>query len=184
MVGHSKPGAAVTGGAVSSCGVAELLGNGGFEAGSAPWVSFSTGQVELIYDATLAEYDGVTPHGGSRLGWLGGVPNETNRLSQTLTLPPDVRQLSFIGSIEIQVFEQHTLIDFLRVTLVVPGARLPLLELDNGDAGQDWVDMASSLDVAPYAGEDVTLELESQIGDGPGTNFFLDDPSLVPECEP
>jgi hypothetical protein len=178
------PSAAIPGGPVSTCGVAQLLTNGGFEAGSAPWSSFTTGQDELIYDATLASYDGVAPRGGSHLGWLGGVANEINRLSQTVTLPEDVVALSFTGSMQIQVFEQHAPIDFVRITLVVPDARLALLAFGNGDAGQSWVDIAASLDVASYAGQEVTLELESQIGDGPGTNFFLDDLSLVPACEP
>jgi hypothetical protein len=126
----------------------------------------------------------VIPHGGQRLGWLGGVPNETNRLSQAVTLPADVLALSFVGALRIQIFEQHALIDFLRITLVTPGQRVPLYEFDNGDATDDWIDLDAPIDVAAYAGQAVTLEFESEIGMGPGTNFFLDDLALIPDCGP
>jgi hypothetical protein len=147
-------------------------------------VQFTTGTDQLVYDSTQAGYDGVIPHGGQYLGWLGGVPSETNRLSQTVTLPADVLELSFSGVLRIQIFEQHALIDFLRITLVTPGQRVPLYEFDNGDATDDWIDLAVPIDVAAYAGQAVTLEFESEIGMGPGTNFFLDDLALVPDCGP
>jgi hypothetical protein len=183
-VGGGAPGAAGTGAVTSTCSVPQLLTNGGFEAGAEPWVSFSTGTDQLVYDSTQPGYEGVIPHGGQRLGWLGGVPNETNRLSQTVTLPADVLLLSFAGALRIQIFEQHALIDFLRITLVTPGSRVPLYEFDNGDATDDWIDLDVPIDVAAYAGQALTLEFESEIGNGPGTNFFLDDLTLIPDCGP
>jgi len=182
--GGSSPGAAGTGAITSTCSVAQLLVNGGFEAGAEPWVQFTSGTDQLVYDSTQAEYEGVIPHGGQRLGWLGGVPNETNRLSQTVTLPADVLELSFSGALRIQIFEAHALIDFLRITLVTPDRRVPLYEFDNGDATDDWIELGAPIDVAAYAGRAVTLEFESEIGTGPGTNFYLDDLALIPDCGP
>jgi hypothetical protein len=163
----------------------ELLDNGGFEAGSEPWISFTTGQDPLIYASTDDGYDGVTPRAGQRLGWLGGVPSEVNRLSQTVSLPAGASAVTFSGALRIQIFEQHALVDFLRVSLVSDGQRLAVLEFDNGDATVDWFDFTGPVvDVTAYAGRDLTLELESEIGDGPGTNFFVDDLTLVSECTP
>jgi hypothetical protein len=178
-------GAGASGGNASSGGAAsttvQLLSNAGFESGSEPWVSFTTGQDPLVYDATQAGYEGVPAHGGQRLGWLGGVADETNRLSQTVSLPVQATRLTFAGSLRVQIFEQHDIIDFLRVSLTVAGQRLPLLEFDNGDASSDWLDMTTAVDVSAFAGQAITLELESQIGMGPGTNFFVDDLALIPE---
>jgi hypothetical protein len=159
--------------------------NGGFEAGLAPWVAYTTGQDPLDYDAAASADIGVIPHEGQRLGWLGGVPSETNRLSQEVTLPVAAARVAFAGALRIQVFEQHTLVDFLRASLVIAGQRIPLFEFDNGDATEDWfVHVVPSVDVAAYAGQTLTLEIESEVGVGPGTNFFLDGLSLVSECAP
>jgi hypothetical protein len=180
----SGVGSAGTGGAASPCATNQLLSNGDFETGSEPWVSFTTGQDALIYDSTEELYAGVLAHGGDRLAWLGGVPNETNRLSQTVTLPANALRLTFAGALRIQLIEQHPIVDFLRISLVVSGQRLPLFEFDNGDFTDDWFDIGMPVDVTAYAGQAITLEIESQIGAGPGTNFYVDDLALVPGCSP
>lgn len=179
--GGAGSGNAGSGSAAPPSAVAQLLINGDFEAGVEPWASFTTGQDALIYDATQAGYEGVPAHGGQRLGWLGGVADETNRLSQTVNLPLQATRLTFAGALRVQIFEQHAIVDFLRVTVSVAGQRLPLLEFDNGDASDDWVDVRTTLDVSAFVGQTLTLDIESQIGIGPGTNFFLDDLALIPE---
>lgn len=163
-----------------------LLVNGGFESGEQGWVSFTTGSDPLIYDTAPADYEGVEAHGGQRLGWLGGVPSETNRLSQAVSVPPGTTRVSLRYSVRVQIFEQHATIDFLRLRLVVAGVSTPIAELSNANAGQDWVDYAPE----PLAlGTDaqtqpLTLKIESTIGEGPGTNFYVDDVALVPTCAP
>lgn len=163
-----------------------LLVNGGFEAGEAPWVSFTTGQDPLIYDFSVETYDGVDPHAGLWLGWLGGVPSETNRLSQTVTVPASATSLALAYSLRVQVFEPHANIDFFRVRVVVAGQPIPIAEFTNADAGDDWVNLTPPPVAIATNGQPVTavLELESEIGAGPGTNFFVDDLALVPTCAP
>jgi hypothetical protein len=188
--GGSPSGAGPAGAAGQSGGLAasgcpsNLLANGGFEAGSEPWVSYTNGTDALIYDSTEGMYDGVTPHGGQRLGWLGGVPSETNRLSQTVTVPAAATQLALQGSVRVQIFEQHPNVDFLRIRLVMGGQPVALGQLSNGDAGSDWVPLAPPpVEWVPSTQPlTVTLEIESEIGAGPGTNFFVDDLALVPTC--
>lgn len=171
-----------TGSDASAC-PSELLSNGGFEVGLAPWVAFTTGVDALTYDAIDTTDVGVIPHGGQRLAWLGGVPSEINRLSQNVSLPATVARVTLGGALRVQIFEPHSIVDFLRASLVSSGQRIPVFEFDNGDAADDWSELAlPPLDVTAYAGQTVTLEIESSIGVGPGTNFFLDDLSLVPEC--
>lgn len=174
------------GGAGSGECATDVLVNGGFESGEEGWVAFTTGGDPLIYDSTPPEYEGVEAHGGLRLGWLGGVPSETNRLSQAVTVPAGTTRLSLRYSLRVQIFEQHAIIDFLRVRLVVAGVATPIAEYSNADAGQEWVDYAPEPLAISTNGQalPVTLELESAIGDGPGTNFYVDDLALVPTCVP
>lgn len=168
----------------STCG-SDILSNGGFEAGLEPWIAETTGQDPLTYDAVDSADKGVIPFGGQRLAWLGGVPDETNRLSQKVLLPAAATRVTLRGALRIQVFEPHTIVDFLRATWVISGQRIAVFEYDNGDATEDWFDFATTpLDVRAYSGQELTLEIESEIGIGPGTNFFLDDLSLVAECSP
>jgi hypothetical protein len=163
-----------------------VLVNGGFESGEEGWVSFTTGDDPLIYDSTPAEYEGVEAHSGQRLGWLGGVPSETNRLSQAVSVPPGTTRLALRYSLRIQIFEQHATVDFVRLRLVVGGVVTPIAELSNANAGQEWVDYAPEPLAISTNGQSlpVTLEIESTIGDGPGTNFYVDDVALVPTCAP
>ncbi len=161
----------------------ELLSNGGFEVGLAPWVAFTTGVDPLTYDAADSTEEGVRPHSGQRLAWLGGVPSEVNRLSQNVSLPATVTRVTLRGALRIQIYTPHSIVDFIRASLVSSGQRIPLFEFDNGDAADDWSELAlPPLDVAAYAGQTLNLEIESSIGVGPGTSFFLDDLSLVSEC--
>jgi hypothetical protein len=174
------------GGAGSGECATDVLVNGGFESGEEGWVSFTTGDDPLIYDSTPVEYEGVEAHGGLRLAWLGGVPSETNRLSQAVNVPAGTTRLSLRYSLRVQIFEQHTIIDFLRVRLVVSGVATPIAEYSNANAGQEWVDYAPEPLAISTNGQPlpVTLEIESAIGDGPGTNFYVDDLALVPTCVP
>lgn len=163
-----------------------LLLNGGFESGPDSWVQYTTGQDALIYDFTVEVYDGVDPHAGIFLGWLGGVPSETNRLSQTVTVPANVTSLALAYSQRVQVFEEHPNVDFFRVRLVIAAQALPIAEFTNADAGDDWVNLTPPAVPVSTNGAVIsaTLELESEIGAGPGTNFFVDDLALVPTCAP
>ena len=92
----------------------------------------------------------------------------------------------FSGTLRIHIYEEHALIDFLRGSLVVSGQRIPLFEFDNGDYTQTiWFAVAlPPVDVTAYAGQELTLEFESELGAGPGTDFYLDELSLVSDCLP
>lgn len=184
--GSGGVGGAENGGSGGGACPSDVLVNGGFESGEEGWVSFTTGDDPLIYDSTPAEYEGVEAHSGQRLGWLGGVPSEINRLSQAVNVPPGTTRLGLRYSLRIQIFEQHATIDFLRLRLVVGGVATPIAELSNANAGQEWVDYAPEPLAIDTNGQalPVTLEIESTIGDGPGTNFFVDDVALVPTCAP
>jgi hypothetical protein len=173
-----------SGGIVFSSCPSNLLLNGGFEAGSESWVSFTNGTDPLIYDFTEDTYEGVNPHAGQHLGWLGGVPSETNRLSQTVTVPAAATQLALEGSVRVQIFEEHPNIDYLRIRLVMGTQPVPLVQLTNADASSDWVALAPPPVALTPSDQPltVTLEFESEISAGPGTNFFVDDLALIATC--
>ncbi|HWO12390.1 MAG TPA: hypothetical protein VNN80_22995 [Polyangiaceae bacterium] len=183
--GSSGAAGATGGGVVFSPCPSNLLVNGGFEAGDPPWVVYTSGRDPLIYDSTQDIYEGVIPHGGRWLGWLGGVPSETNRLSQTVTVPAIATELALQGSLRVQLFEVHpNIIDYLRIRLVIDGEPVPLAQFTNADGGTDWVDLAPPPVALVPSSEPltVTLEIESVIGAGAGTYFYVDDLALVPTC--
>jgi hypothetical protein len=80
----------------------------------------------------------------------------------------------------------HPNIDFLRIRLVIAGQPVPLGEFTNGNAGNDWFDFTPPPATVMTNGQAIsaTLEIESEIGAGPGTNFYVDDLALVPSCAP
>jgi hypothetical protein len=63
-----------------------LVVNGGFEAGQAPWQESSSGGYQMI--------DYSNPHSGSYSAWLCGYTACNDRLSQTVGLPAISAQLS------------------------------------------------------------------------------------------
>src|SRR5947208_4197554 len=62
-----------------SGGCNNVIGNGGFESGTTPWVQSSTNGYQLI--------DTTRPHTGSYSAYLGGYNNGTDTIYQTVSIP-------------------------------------------------------------------------------------------------
>ena len=166
----------------------ELLQNGSFESGVAPWAEFAPGE-PVISSETLSANQGTTARTGEFLAWFGGVPDETTRVSQTVTVPEGTLALVVSGyrrfiSRETQPanFVDRMTLRFVRGLDVV----LELEDWGNQDASPDaeWVLFSQRIPAADYVGQELTLQFESTMGPAPDSNFFFDDLSLIAECTP
>jgi hypothetical protein len=150
----------------AACGD-QVIGNGGFETGSAPW----TGSTATIIAGTTAE----PAHSGTRLARLDGTGStHTDTLSQSVTLPAGCSSatLTFWSHIDTKETTTSTRYD----TLTVQIGSDTLASYSNLDKNTGYVQR--SLDVSKYLGQTVTLTLTGKEDSSLATNFVLDDFAL------
>ncbi|MDQ1651280.1 MAG: hypothetical protein QOI35_480 [Cryptosporangiaceae bacterium] len=155
------------------CQSGELIGNPGFESGSAaPWTA-STGVVNS--DTTEAA------HGGSWKAWLDGYGTaRTDTVSQQVTIPAGCTTATFRFWLHIdsaasttQVFDTLTA-DVLSST----GSQLRrLATYSNVDAATGYAQR--TFDLGAYSGQTVTLKFTGTEDSTKQTSFVLDDASLT-----
>ncbi len=148
-----------------SCTAAQLLGNPGFETGTAaPWTASSG----VIDNST-----GEPAHSGSWKAWLDGYGSaHTDTLSQTVTIPAGCRaSLGFW--LHVDTAKTSGTADD---TLTVQAGSSILATYSNLDAATGYTQR--TLDLSGYAGQSVTLKFTgTETGNGQ-TGFVLDDAAL------
>ncbi|MFJ9839820.1 M4 family metallopeptidase [Kitasatospora sp. NPDC101155] len=156
---------AVTGGGGGGCTPAQLLGNPGFETGTAaPWTASSG-----VVDNSSSQ----AAHGGSWKAWLNGYGStHTDTLSQTVTIPAGCKAtLSFW--LHIDTAESgSTAYDKLAVS--VNGTTLKTYS--NVDAAAGY--QQRTFDLSSYAGQTVTLKFTGTEDSSLQTSFVIDDTSI------
>jgi PKD repeat protein len=156
-----------------SCAASQLLGNPGFETGTAaPW-SASSG---VVSDNTQEP-----PHSGSWDAWLDGYGStHTDTLSQTVTLPAgcSTYSLSFWLHIDTAETTTTTKYDTLKVQLLNgSGTVLSTLHTySNLDHNTGYTKHSFSL--SGYAGQKVTLKFTGAEDYELQTSFVLDDTAI------
>ncbi|MFJ8165326.1 M28 family peptidase [Streptomyces sp. NPDC096136] len=153
------------GGGGGSCTPAEVVANGGFENGAAPWSATS---------GVITNQAGETPHAGAYMAWLNGWGSpRTDSAAQSLTLPAGCSsaRLSFYLHIDTDETESTVYDTF---TVSVGGQTLETLS--NADAGSGYV--LKSYDVSPFAGQTVTLRFQGVEDQSLQTSFVVDDVTL------
>jgi hypothetical protein len=160
---------------VGGCTAKQLLGNPGFETGSAaPWTSTAA-----VINPNGA---GETAHSGSWYAWLDGygVPH-TDTLAQAVSIPSGCTNYTFSYWLRIDSSElTSSAIDTLKVQVLnSSGAVLQTLAtFSNLNANSQYVQ--HGYDLAAFAGQTVTLKFtgtETDTGGGT-TNFVIDDTAL------
>ncbi|MFD7584362.1 M4 family metallopeptidase [Kitasatospora sp. NPDC059811] len=155
----------VTGGGGGTCTPAQLLGNAGFETGSAaPWTTSSG-----VVDNSSSQ----AAHGGSWKAWLNGYgSSHTDTLAQTVTIPAGCKAtLSFW--LHIDTAESgSTAYDKLAVS--VNGTTLKTYS--NVDAAAGY--QQRTFDLSSYAGQTVTLKFTGTEDASLQTSFVIDDTSI------
>ncbi|MEV6627923.1 putative Ig domain-containing protein [Amycolatopsis sp. NPDC051106] len=153
--------------AAAVCGD-QVVGNGGFESGTAPWTQTSG----VISAATTAE----PAHGGTMDAWLDGYGStHTDTLSQVLTLPAGCASASLSWWAHVDTKETTTGTAYDK--LVVQAGSDTLASYSNLDKNTGYVQR--TVDVSRYLGQTVTLKITGTEDSSLATNFLLDDFSLT-----
>ncbi|MFC0430883.1 PKD domain-containing protein [Kutzneria buriramensis] len=156
----------------SSCPPTQLLGNPGFETGTAsPW-SASTGVV--------TNNSTEPPHSGSWDAWLDGYGKaHTDTLSQSITLPTGCSNYNFSFWLHVDTAETgSTAYDKLTVQVLnSAGSVLSTLHTySNLDHNTGYAQHSFSL--APYAGQKITLKFTGTEDYEFQTSFVIDDSAV------
>ena len=157
-------------GTVTGCTAAQLLGNPGFETGTAaPW----TASTEVIADNAKEP-----PHAGKWDAWLDGFGKATtDTLAQTVALPGGCGsyQLSFWLHVDTAETSKTKAFDTLQVqVLSSSGAVLgTLATFSNLNAAAGYVQ--HSYDLSAYSGQTVTLKFTGTEDAEDQTSFVVDD---------
>ncbi|MER7668942.1 M4 family metallopeptidase [Kitasatospora sp. NPDC096128] len=155
----------VTGGGGGSCTPAQLLGNQGFETGTAaPWTATSG-----VIDNGSSE----PAHSGSWKAYLDGYGStHTDTLSQTVSIPAGCKAtLSFW--LHIDTAETGTTA-YDKLTVSVNGTTLKTYS--NVDAAAGY--QQRTFDLSAYAGQTVTLKFTGTEDSSLQTSFVIDDTSI------
>ncbi|KJK51062.1 peptidase [Lentzea aerocolonigenes] len=150
----------------AACGD-QVMGNGGFESGAAPWSATSG----VISSATAGE----PAHGGTKIAWLDGYGStHTDTLSQSVTLPAGCASATLTYWLHIDTKETtSTRYD----TLVLQAGSDTLASYSNVDQAAGYV--RRTVDLSRYLGQTVTLKFTGTEDSGLATDFVLDDFSLT-----
>jgi hypothetical protein len=159
----------------TGCTAQQLLGNPGFETGTAaPW----TATAGVIQPASAGE----PAHSGNYLAWLDGYwAPHTDTLAQTVTLPSGCKSYTFSFWRYIDTYEdQAAAYDTLKVQVLnASGSVLSTLAtFSNLNATNSYIQQSYS--VAAYAGQKITVKFTGTETDNGGgtTDFVIDDTAL------
>ncbi|WP_083974434.1 putative Ig domain-containing protein [Kitasatospora mediocidica] len=156
----------VAGGGSTGCTPAQLLGNAGFETGSAaPWTASSG-----VIDNGTSE----AAHSGSWKAYLDGYGStHTDTLSQSVTIPAGCKA-TFSFWLHIDTAETgSTAYDKLGVT----ANGTTLATYSNVNAATGYVQ--KSFDLSAYAGKTVTLKFTGTEDSSLQTSFVIDDTAVT-----
>lgn len=163
---------------VASSGTStQLLGNTGFETGTAsPW-TMSSGTL-----CSNSGCSGEVAHGGSWFAWLDGYGStHTDTVSQKITIPAGktVANLTYYLHIDTAETTTSTAYDKLSVQVLNSSGTLlkTLVTYSNLNAAGGYAVHTNSL--AAYAGQTVTIKFLGKEDSSLQTSFVLDDVTLT-----
>jgi hypothetical protein len=144
----------------------QLLGNAGFESGTAPW----TATAGVITNSTSE-----AAHSGSYKAWLDGYgASHTDTVSQSVTIPAGCRAtLSFWLHIDTSETTTTTAYDTLTVTV----GTTTVASYSNLNAATGYT--LRTFDVSSFAGQTVTLKFTGVEDTSLQTSFVVDDTALT-----
>ncbi|RAJ46940.1 putative Ig domain-containing protein [Kitasatospora sp. SolWspMP-SS2h] len=149
-----------------SCTPAQLLGNPGFETGSAaPWTGTSG-----VVDNSSSQ----AAHGGSWKAWLDGYGSaHTDSLSQTVTIPAGCKAtLSYW--LHVDTAETTTSSAYDKLTVTVNGTTVASYSNLNKATGY----AQKTADLSAYAGQSVTVKFNAVEDSSLQTSFVIDDTAI------
>jgi hypothetical protein len=153
---------------------AQLLGNPGFETGSAaPWTATS---------GVISNSPTEPPHSGSWDAWLDGYGSaHTDTLAQSVTIPAASTSATLSFWLHIDTAETTTTTAYDTLTLQVlnpSGTVLGTLHTwSNLNANTGYVQQ--SFDVSAYKGQNITIKFTGTEDATNQTSFVIDDTALT-----
>ena len=206
--GTSGGGAGVAGASGGGAGVAnpsgcgELLANGSFEQGRLGWdVMTSYPNLEINVHPAIADREndaladqGVTPHAGDFLAWVGGVPDSHREynifVTQPIVVAQNVTELIFQGFFLIKSEEPNDVpYDDLYVEILDREYQRvwQFGAFSNRHQGPNWFAI-DPIDPRPenlelVRGRELYLGVYSRTDAEVPTHFFFDSLSLVATCD-
>ncbi|MCC9308454.1 putative Ig domain-containing protein [Kitasatospora sp. RB6PN24] len=148
------------------CTAGQLIGNPGFETGSAsPWTATA---------GVIDNSSGEPAHSGSWKAWLDGYgTTHTDTLSQTVTIPASCKSASFSFWLHIDTAESgSTAYD----KLTVQANSTNLATYSNVNANSGYVQKTFNL--SSFIGQTVTLKFTGTEDSSLQTSFVIDDTAL------
>jgi subtilase family serine protease len=148
----------------------QLLGNPGFETGSAaPWTTTP--------DVINENGSGETSHSGSWFAWLDGYgTTHTDTLSQTVTIPAGCTATSFSFWLHIDTAETTTKTAFDNLTITANGTTIATFS--NLNHANGYTQHTYSL--GSFAGSSVTVKFTGVEDSSLQTSFVVDDTAINP----
>ena len=157
--------------ASGGCTAAQLIGNPGFETGTAaPW----TATAGVINNDTTDE----PAHSGNWDAWLDGYGStHTDTLSQPVTIPSTCVNANYSFWLHVDTDKTSTsAVDTLKVEVISGSTTTVLTTYSNLNAASGYTQHSFSL--ASYIGKSVTLKFIGAESSGAQTSFVLDDTAL------
>jgi hypothetical protein len=147
-----------------------LIQNGGFEQGSAPWTESSSGGFELVNSSN--------PHTGSSEAHLCGYNNCADSIAQTVTIPASSSSATLTAFWFMSTTETSHSFDFMYVRLLdSSGTVLTTLQtISDGSAANSW--QSVSFDVSSFKGQTIQVAFVATNGRINPTDFYIDDVAL------
>ncbi|WUL60764.1 putative Ig domain-containing protein [Streptomyces sp. NBC_00344] len=148
------------------CTAAQLLGNPGFETGSAaPWTTTS---------GVVDNSSGEPAHSGSWKAWLNGYGStHTDTVAQSVTVPAGCHAtLSFYLHIDTEETTGSTAYDTLKAT----AGSTTLASYSNLNKNTGYAQ--KSFDLSSFAGQTVSIKFTGAEDSSLGTSFVIDDAAL------
>lgn len=158
---------------------ANLIVNGGFEAGHDKWVETPP---------NILTYFGPTPpHTGQWGAYFGGRNSAEDTLTQKITIPANTQFALLNDYVWMQTFESHSSpFDTLNARLYHEDGSLfrQLDQISNIDEEGIWLHQQILVDnLNLVQGETLQLRFEGQTDSSILTDFFLDDVSFILGCQ-
>jgi subtilase family serine protease len=148
------------------CTAAQLLGNTGFESGTAPWTA-TTGVVS-------STSDGETAHSGTHYAWLDGYGStHTDTLSQQVSIPSGCASATLSFWLKIDTAETTTTTAFDKLTIKVGSTTVASFSnLNHAGYAQ------KTFNLNAFVGQTVTITFTGTEDSSLQTSFVVDDTAL------
>ena len=152
-----------------SCTASQLLGNPGFETGSAaPWTSTAG-----VINPNGA---GETSHSGTWYAWLDGYgTTHTDTLSQSVTIPAACTNTTFSFWLHIDTAETTTTTQFDKLTITANSTTIATFSNLNHNTGYTQ----HTIPLGSFAGQTVTLKFTGTEDSSLQTSFVVDDTAVT-----